>query len=289
MGRQPSTGSSGSAGSFRSDLARPALYGGTVFVANRFPELDCPGAIEFDQRQNPCRPHVLQRLFGSGDKTPGDTPPARLGMYRQPIHVSAPAIEGTNQRTDDDALLVGNEHRCVCAWQEALDVLGRVGGAGCCVGGLPQEKDGGNIACGGATDWHRAQDRQESVMLRSPIERVRQLCLALPGAWEKTSHGEPTFWVKKRMFASFADAGNHHGGGRYAVWCKATPTTQHLLLAQDPERYFSPPYVGVGGWVGVYLDKRPDWTAVAERLRGAHELAAAPIRKSPAKRGAKVS
>ena len=118
---------------------------------------------------------------------------------------------------------------------------------------------------------------------------MRELCLALPGAWEKVSHGEPTFWVKKRMFASFADAGNHHGGGRHAVWCKATPTTQHLLLAQDPERYFSPPYVGVSGWVGVYLAKRPNWAAVAERLQGAYDLAAAAPRKSTAKRTGKTS
>ena len=57
---------------------------------------------------------------------------------------------------------------------------------------------------------------------RSPLNRLRRTCLALPGAWEKVSHGEPTFWVSKRMFASFADKRNHHGAGRDAVWCKAT-------------------------------------------------------------------
>jgi predicted DNA-binding protein (MmcQ/YjbR family) len=108
----------------------------------------------------------------------------------------------------------------------------------------------------------------------SPIDRLRQLCLALPDAWEKTSHGEPTFWVGKRMFAMFADAKNHHGAGRHAVWCKATHITQDLLVSRAPERYFVPPYVGPSGWVGIYLDRRPDWAQVAERLEHAYQLAA---------------
>lgn len=112
--------------------------------------------------------------------------------------------------------------------------------------------------------------------MKSPLERVRRLAMALPDAWEKASHGEPTFWVGKSMFASFADAANHHGAGRHAVWCKATHVTQELLMARDPARYFRPPYVGPSGWVGIYLDRRPDWADVQERLRHAHALAAAP-------------
>jgi hypothetical protein len=114
---------------------------------------------------------------------------------------------------------------------------------------------------------------------RSPLDRLRGICLALPDAWEKLSHGEPTFWAGKRMFASFANAANHHGGGRFAVWCKATHATQDLLIARSPDRYFSPPYAGPSGWVGIYLDQSPDWAEVAERLRSAHELAA-PRRKA---------
>ena len=109
--------------------------------------------------------------------------------------------------------------------------------------------------------------------MRSPLARLRRLCLALPDAWEKVSHGEPTFWVGKRMFASLADPATHHGAGRHAVWRKATTTTQDLLIRQAGDRYFSPPYVGSSGWVRIHLDARTDWTAVAERLRSAHELA----------------
>jgi CubicO group peptidase (beta-lactamase class C family)/predicted DNA-binding protein (MmcQ/YjbR family) len=118
-----------------------------------------------------------------------------------------------------------------------------------------------------------------------PLLRLRRLCLALPDAWEKVSHGEPTFWVGKKMFASFANAANHHGAGRHAVWCNATHVTQDLLLARAPDRYFRPPYVGPSGWIGIYLDKDPDWAEVAERLQHAHELAARSRPKSTRARG----
>ena len=108
----------------------------------------------------------------------------------------------------------------------------------------------------------------------SPLERLRTLCLGLPEAYEKISHGEPTFWAGKKTFAMFANAGNHHGNGRHAVWCKATHMTQSLLVERRPDRYFVPPYVGPSGWVGIYLDKGPDWKEVAERLRDAYKLVA---------------
>jgi hypothetical protein len=122
---------------------------------------------------------------------------------------------------------------------------------------------------------------------KSPLERLRRACLALPGAWEKLSHGEPTFWAGKRMFASFANADNHHGAGRYAVWCKAAHATQDMLIARSPQVYFSPPYAGASGWVGICLDTATDWTEVAERLRHAHELAA-PARGRGAKSRAAI-
>ena len=108
-----------------------------------------------------------------------------------------------------------------------------------------------------------------------PLERVRRICLALPDAWEKVSHGEPTFWVGKRMFAMLANAANHHGAGRHAVWCKATFVTQDFLVRESPDRYFKPPYAGASGWVGVWIDRRPRWTEVSGRLKHSYELALA--------------
>jgi hypothetical protein len=35
---------------------------------------------------------------------------------------------------------------------------------------------------------------------RRQLQRVRMMCLALPDASEKLSHGEPTFFASKRVF-----------------------------------------------------------------------------------------
>jgi hypothetical protein len=109
---------------------------------------------------------------------------------------------------------------------------------------------------------------------RRPIERLRAICLALPEAHEVEAWGEPTFRVRNKMFATYASAESHHGGGRPAVWCKATHFTQDQLVRADPGRYFAPPYVGPKGWVGVYLDGAPDWGALADLLRDAYRMTA---------------
>ena len=83
------------------------------------------------------------------------------------------------------------------------------------------------------------------------VERIRRLCLALPETNERLSHGEPTFFVGKRVFVMFAD--NHHGDGRVAVWLPAPPGVQSALIEQTPAVYFRPPYVGHKGWVGIEL------------------------------------
>jgi hypothetical protein len=42
-------------------------------------------------------------------------------------------------------------------------------------------------------------------------------------------------------------------------------------VAASPERYFVPPYYGVRGWVGMYLDiPDVDWDAVELHLGDAH-------------------
>lgn len=82
--------------------------------------------------------------------------------------------------------------------------------------------------------------------------------MALPEAYEKLSHGEPTFGVRKKLFAMYASAGNHHGRGRDALWCNAPEGMQDLLVTTEPEKYYIPPYVGVRGWIGIYLDSVDD-------------------------------
>ena len=107
-----------------------------------------------------------------------------------------------------------------------------------------------------------------------PITRLRKLCLALPEAHEVEAWGEPTFRVRNKMFAMYAHAGTHHGGGRHAVWLKAAPGDQARMIEVAPECFFRPPYVGPSGWVGVWLDGAVDWDDVAEFVCEAYKLVA---------------
>lgn len=93
-------------------------------------------------------------------------------------------------------------------------------------------------------------------MSKKHIERVRKLCLAPPDTSEKLSHGEPTFFVHKKVFCMFAD--NHHDDGHVAVWLPVPPGTQAVLIESAPDTYFYPPYVGWRGWVGIELRQVQD-------------------------------
>lgn len=88
------------------------------------------------------------------------------------------------------------------------------------------------------------------------LRRVRRICTSLPEVTEKLSHGEPTFFVRKKVFAMFAN--NHHNDGHVAVWVPAAPGMQPALIEAMPETFFRPPYVGVRGWVGIELDNVAD-------------------------------
>ena len=111
--------------------------------------------------------------------------------------------------------------------------------------------------------------------MTTPSDRLRDLCLALPETAEKEAWGEPTYRVREKIFAM------EHGGrdGRAAVWCKAPPGSQEVLVGADPDRFFVPPYVGHKGWIGMRLDdgadgSRVDWTEVDTVVRRSYALIA---------------
>jgi hypothetical protein len=94
------------------------------------------------------------------------------------------------------------------------------------------------------------------------LRRIREICLSLPETSERLSHGAPTFFVRdKRAFLMVLT--NHHGDGRFAIWCAAPQGMQKMLVEADPERFFVPPYVGHRGWLGMRLDGALDWDEVA--------------------------
>jgi hypothetical protein len=113
------------------------------------------------------------------------------------------------------------------------------------------------------------------------------MALALPETTEKLSHGEPTFFVRKKVFVMFSN--NHHNDGRIAIWIPAATGHQQAMIAEAPEIYFKPPYVGVKGWVGVQLDQvsnevlatliRQAWKLIAPR--SIHAAAQQPATPGP--------
>jgi hypothetical protein len=101
------------------------------------------------------------------------------------------------------------------------------------------------------------------------LERVRELCLALPETSERLSHGQPTFFIRgKKSFVMYLD--NHHDDGRVALWCAAPGGMQEALVESAPEHYFRPPYVGHRGWLGVRLDRDLDWNDIAGAIEDAY-------------------
>ena len=90
------------------------------------------------------------------------------------------------------------------------------------------------------------------------LERIRTICLSLPGTSEKPAWGAPTFRAGGKMFAMYAAAGDHHGDGRRALWCHAPEGSQLGLVEAAPDRFFVPPYVGKNGWIGIWLDTASD-------------------------------
>jgi hypothetical protein len=96
------------------------------------------------------------------------------------------------------------------------------------------------------------------------LQRVRRICANLPETSEKLSHGEPTFFVRKRVYCMFAN--NHHNDGHIAVWIAAPPGLQAMLVQNEPAKFFRPPYVGVAGWIGIELPAIGDEELAAHLL-----------------------
>ncbi len=113
------------------------------------------------------------------------------------------------------------------------------------------------------------------------LQRLRELCLALPGTTERLSHGEPSWFVKKQ-FVMFAD---HHHDDRVGFVAAAPDGAQQRWLALDERRFYRPPYVGSRGWIGVYLDVDQDWDDIADIVDSAHASVAAAPGRSREKRG----
>ncbi|NKC29516.1 MmcQ/YjbR family DNA-binding protein [Falsiroseomonas selenitidurans] len=106
-------------------------------------------------------------------------------------------------------------------------------------------------------------------MAASPTARLRRICLALPEAAEVETWEQPTFRVRGRIFAML-----HAAPDGLAVWFKAPPGSQELLLEAAPDRFFRPPYLGHKGWVALRLGGSVDWAEAAAQIRRSYSLIA---------------
>ena len=98
------------------------------------------------------------------------------------------------------------------------------------------------------------------------------ICLALPEATEKLSHGSPAFFVGKQFVMLWP--GGHHEDHFPHLWCAAPAGAQEGLVAVAPKRFFRPPYVGHRGWLGMRLDGKVDWDEVAVICEDAYRTVA---------------
>jgi predicted DNA-binding protein (MmcQ/YjbR family) len=106
---------------------------------------------------------------------------------------------------------------------------------------------------------------------RAEVERrVRTICLALPEAVEKPfgGHTAPAFRVRDKIFVFVSQEGPP------AIQVKGAAGAQDTLVHADPETFYSPPYIGHKGWIGVYLNSRIDWPMVEDLIRESYRLVA---------------
>src|ERR1700741_5023973 len=108
--------------------------------------------------------------------------------------------------------------------------------------------------------------RAGRVARRTPVDRLRAICLALPETTEKIAWSEPTWRVRGKLFAQLDN--HHHGADHLAVWPPAPPGAQEALVFTAPVRLLPPPQVGPGGWVGGRAGGRPKGAGGGREVRG---------------------
>jgi hypothetical protein len=79
-------------------------------------------------------------------------------------------------------------------------------------------------------------------------DELRKIALALPSAQERQTWGSSTFRVRDKIFVIMSDDGT-------GASVKATKEEQSALIAEDPQTFSHPAYVGQHGWVGVDVER----------------------------------
>jgi predicted DNA-binding protein (MmcQ/YjbR family) len=106
------------------------------------------------------------------------------------------------------------------------------------------------------------------------LARLREVCLAFPGADEKVSHGRPCFFTKK-IFAIYGAVtkGDHNSGAHDQAVIFMPDDEERIALDQD-DRFFVPAYWGPHGWRATDLDDTTDWDEIIELVDTSFRLTA---------------
>jgi hypothetical protein len=116
--------------------------------------------------------------------------------------------------------------------------------------------------------------RRKALSPEQLVARVRAACMDLPEVTERPSHSAPTFFVRgKKSFVMVWAEGHHHNQFAH-LWAAAPPGVQAEVVEAEPDRFFTPPYVGTRGWIGLRLDAGTDWDEVAAVCEDAYRVVA---------------
>jgi predicted DNA-binding protein (MmcQ/YjbR family) len=99
------------------------------------------------------------------------------------------------------------------------------------------------------------------------LEKVRELCLALPDTKLTMTWGSPHFRVAEKIFCGFDAAGDQQVLGVKLVMA-------HARSIVKDSRFWPAKYVGKHGWVSMDVTRRKSWGEVAALIRESYELIA---------------
>src|ERR1700681_4978790 len=97
------------------------------------------------------------------------------------------------------------------------------------------------------------------------LEKLREICLALPKSSETTTFGHPTFQVGTKTFTVLETY-----KGVLSICVKVGKKMQPVFL--EDSRFYRTPYVGQHGWGSLRATTKLDWDEIGELVRGSYEL-----------------
>ncbi len=122
---------------------------------------------------------------------------------------------------------------------------------------------------------HQPRNNQH-ISEQEVLRKLREICLALPGASETVTFGHPTFKASRKTFAVLEEY-----KGELSICVLVGKRMQDVFL-KDP-RFYRTPYIGRRGWVSLRVHSAPlNWREVKELAAGSHELATKPALRARA-------